>query len=293
MLLVFFTLPFLMFDQIDAKRKETMAAIDTWARKQSPVVECALIGVGGGVQGAFIGGIMGGMSKMDPNQPAPGMANPQQSMMMNQSPLIMARNFAVLTGSNAGLTAAIKKMRNGKDDVQGAMMASFGSGAAFSLVSGMANAQGQGVVPGMVSTGVVFALMQGAIYQIGKALGGGEKTPETEAEYVYTKGMLNTLGLNKYEKAFMKNQLSDRCLPLLNESSLQDCKIPAGPRLLILNHIDAYYRSWTPPPIPVAVPAGAATSALSNSTVLTPAAAGTTEQPVKSCCAKKNQAATA
>ena len=201
----------------------------------------------------------------------------QQSMMMNASPLIMARNFGVLTGTNAGLTAALKKIRNGKDDVQGAMMASFGSGAAFAVVSGMANAQGQGVLPGMISTGVVFALMQGAIYQIGKALGGGgQKSPEEELEYVYTKGMLATLGLDKYEKSFKKHQLTDRCLPLLNEASLQDCKIPAGPRLLILNHIDAYYRAWVPPPVPPPAGAGAPSEVAQSAAVLTPAAAGET-----------------
>jgi hypothetical protein len=34
-------------------------------------------------------------------------------------PAVMARNFAVMTGVNAGLQCAIKKARGGVEDVQG------------------------------------------------------------------------------------------------------------------------------------------------------------------------------
>ena len=43
------------------------------------------------------------------------------------------------------------------------MIAAFGSGAAFSLVSGMA---GPNPIPGAFSTGVVFALLQGGLFQV-------------------------------------------------------------------------------------------------------------------------------
>ena len=43
------------------------------------------------------------------------------------------------------------------------MIAAFGSGAAFSLVSGMA---GTDPVMGAFSTGVVFALLQGGLFQV-------------------------------------------------------------------------------------------------------------------------------
>ena len=43
------------------------------------------------------------------------------------------------------------------------MVASFGSGAAFSLVSGVG---GPNPIPNALSTGVVFALFQGAFYQV-------------------------------------------------------------------------------------------------------------------------------
>lgn len=47
-------------------------------------------------------------------------------------PLIQARNFAVMTGTNAGIACIMKRLR-GKEDVQSSMVAAFGSGAMFSL----------------------------------------------------------------------------------------------------------------------------------------------------------------
>ena len=43
------------------------------------------------------------------------------------------------------------------------MIAAFGSGTAFSLVSGMAGPQ---PIMGAFSTGVVFALLQGGLFQV-------------------------------------------------------------------------------------------------------------------------------
>ena len=44
---------------------------------------------------------------------------PSQPPGMQGGPLVLGRNFAVMTGVNAGLTCLIKKMRNGVEDVQG------------------------------------------------------------------------------------------------------------------------------------------------------------------------------
>ena len=44
----------------------------------------------------------------------------QMAAMQSQSPLVQARNFAVMTGVNAGAAMAIKHARGGKDDVRGA-----------------------------------------------------------------------------------------------------------------------------------------------------------------------------
>ena len=44
----------------------------------------------------------------------------QMAAMQSQSPWVQARNFAVMTGVNAGATMAIKHARGGKEDVRGA-----------------------------------------------------------------------------------------------------------------------------------------------------------------------------
>ncbi len=46
------------------------------------------------------------------------------SLMPVGSPLLQARNFAVFTGVQAGAALAIKKLRNGKEDVWGACVSS-------------------------------------------------------------------------------------------------------------------------------------------------------------------------
>lgn len=158
---------------------------------------------------------------------------PCQTPQFQGTPLQLARNFAVMTGVNAGLHALIKHARGGKDDVQTLMGASFGSGAAFSLVSGLA---GPNKLTGAVTMGMSFALIQGLFHQVGKAFGGGGGK-EDETEYEATRAMLYSLGLTRYEKNFKKNQLNDQTLALLTDSALKDSKVPPGPRLLILEHV--------------------------------------------------------
>ncbi|CAI7784823.1 unnamed protein product, partial [Closterium sp. NIES-54] len=78
--------------------------------------------------------------------------------------------------------------------------------------------------------------------QLGKAFQGeGDAAP---SEYLESKAMLQELGLGKYEKNFKKGLLTDRTLPLLNDSALQEVKIPPGPRLIILNHIQRAQRCY-------------------------------------------------
>jgi len=62
--------------------------------------------------------------------------------------------------------------------------------------------------------------------------------PQSEDTY-YSRGrsMLQSLGLQNYDKNFKKGLLTDQTLPLLTDSALRDVKIPPGPRLLILDHI--------------------------------------------------------
>lgn len=112
---------------------------------------------------------------------------------------MQARNFAVMTGVNAGLACVMKRIR-GAEDVQGrlvmdyggekllpqfeisslvgnsimtidfffclfSMVAAFGSGAMFSVVSGMGGA-GPNQAANAISSGILFALVQGTLFQV-------------------------------------------------------------------------------------------------------------------------------
>lgn len=164
-------------------------------------------------------------------------------MMKMGGPLQQARNFAVMTGVNTGVHTYMRRLRK-VDDIQNSLVAAFSSGACFSLVSGMgsgASAAMPGGTPnplmGAFSAGVVFALFQGAFYKLGEAFS-GPKTNETE--YARVKAMLKHLGLQQYEKNVKKAQMNDATIMLWDTPALQEAKIPAGPRLLILHHINTY-----------------------------------------------------
>ncbi|KAH9606715.1 hypothetical protein KSS87_003779 [Heliosperma pusillum] len=218
--------------------------IQTWLSKQPIPVEAAVVSAFGAAQGAFIGSIMGTLNQdVSSNLPVPSntldpkaMASFQQAQALSGGPLIQARNFAVMTSVNLGIATVLRRVK-GKEDVQSSMIAAFGSGAAFSLVSGMA---GPNQIPNMLSSGLFFALAQGGIYKLGEKF---SKPPVEDLSYSKTKDMLMNLGLQNYEKNFKRGQLNDQTLPLLTDSALRDVKIPPGPRLLILSHVqsDAEY----------------------------------------------------
>ena len=155
---------------------------------------------------------------------------------------MQARNFAVLTGVHSGLSCAVKIARGGAEDVRNTMIAAFGSGAAFSVVSGMGGAN---ATASAVTTGIVFALLQGGFYKVGKAFqnrSGGKKkealpAPEADPAYFRTDQMLEGLGLGAFQANMRAGLLSDQTLPLMNDSALQECRIPPGPRLLIMDHV--------------------------------------------------------
>ncbi|CAM6112124.1 unnamed protein product [Calypogeia fissa] len=83
--------------------------------------------------------------------------------VLTGGPMMQVRNFAVMTGVNAGITYAMKQFRGGVEDVQTSMVAAFGSGAIFFVVSGMG---APNVVGNAVAIGAVFALLQGGIYKV-------------------------------------------------------------------------------------------------------------------------------
>ncbi|KAF8042991.1 hypothetical protein BT93_A1353 [Corymbia citriodora subsp. variegata] len=226
-------------EQLQARFKELEAGFRTWLSKQPLPVEAAIVAATSGLQGAAIGAFMGTLTGDVSSSLAPpsqanlnpeAMASLKQAQALSGGPLVQARNFAVMTGVNAGISCVMKRLR-GKEDVQSSMVAAFGSGAMFSLVSGMG---GPNQAVNAVSSGLFFALVQGGLFKFGEKF---SQPPEEDVHYVRTRNMLTRLGLQTYEKNFKKGLLTDNILPLLNDSALRDVKIPPGPRLLILDHI--------------------------------------------------------
>ncbi|KAJ4974845.1 hypothetical protein NE237_008019 [Protea cynaroides] len=226
--------------QLQTRFKELEVGFRGWLSKQSLPVEAAVVTVTSAVQGAAIGGFMGTLtndaSSAFPTPPPQSGLNPQlmasfkQSQALTGGPLVQARNFAVMTGVNAGISCVMKRIR-GKEDVQTNMVAAFGSGALFSVVSGMG---GPNQAANAVTSGLFFALVQGGLFKLGQKF---SQPPTEDLFYVRTRCMLTRLGLQNYEKNFKKGLLTDSTLPLLTDSALRDVKIPPGPRLLILDHI--------------------------------------------------------
>eukprot|EP00250_Pteridium_aquilinum_P012142 c20531_g2_i1 orf=404-1165(-) len=211
--------------------------LNAWLRQQSAPVEIALTTVINGAQGAGLGALMGVLTRdMRTAFPSPqglspeAMASFQQAQALSGGPFVQARNFAVMTGVNSGLSCAMRRARGGVEDLQTSVVSAFGSGAMFSLVSGVG---GPDKFSNAIMTGAFFALIQGGMYKLGKSA----QPPPNDLYYVNGKAMLHTLGLERYEKNFKKGLLTDITLPLLNDSALQDAKIPPGPRLLILDYV--------------------------------------------------------
>ena len=113
------------------------------------------------------------------------------------------------------------------------MAAAFGSGALFSIVSGMGTPN---PVVNAITTGMAFAVFQGGFFMVGQKFS-QPKAQSEDMRYSRGRNMLKQLGLQNYEKNFKKGLLTDETLPLLNDSALRDVKIPPGPRLVILDHI--------------------------------------------------------
>ncbi|KAJ7534541.1 hypothetical protein O6H91_13G098400 [Diphasiastrum complanatum] len=225
--------------QVQESLRRFDADLKQWMRQQSMPVEVALVTATSALQGGVIGALMGTFTAdvaASLPQQAQGL-NPQAAASLQKAqafaggPLLQARNFAVMTGVNAGLTCAMKRLRGGVEDTQTSMIAAFGSGAMFSIVSGMG---GPDVATNAVTTGVFFALFQGGLFKLGQRF---SKPPENDVNYLLSRSLLHNLGLQRYEKNFKKGLLTDATLPLLNESALRDVNIPPGPRLLILDHI--------------------------------------------------------
>lgn len=226
-------------EQLQVKLKEFENGFRAWLTKQPLPVEAAVVTSASAAQGGAMGAMLGFLSKdLSSSITAPpeaslnpqAMASLKQAQALSGGPAIQARNFAIMTGVNAGISCVMKRLR-GKEDIQSNMVAAFGSGAVFSLVSGMG---GPNQVANAISSGLAFAVVQAGIFKVGQKF---SQPPAEDPYYVRTRSMLNKLGLQNYEKNFKRGLLTDNTLPLLTDSALRDVKIPPGPRLLILDHI--------------------------------------------------------
>lgn len=215
--------------------KEIPVKIEKWIKQQGPGAEVAFAGFASAFQGGAIGYLLGSMTQTDSAALQNPNMNPQMAAqlkaMSTGGPWTQARNIAVLSGVNAALSLAIKKARKGKEDVWGAMGASFGSGVAFGLVSG-----GPNPFQTAFTTGCVFAAFNGVFYQLGHMF----NPPQDDTNYWQAKHLLKTLGLTKYEQNIRKGMLTDNTILLWNDAALQEVRIPPGPRLMILHHVEQY-----------------------------------------------------
>jgi len=233
-------------DKIEKIQTDVLAKYEHFMKDKGIPVQVAVTTVGGLVQGGFFGGMMGVMMKNQP-LPPPGVTPPPQPASMIGGPFVMGRNVAVMTGVNAGLTLLITKVR-GVEDWKNAAAGSFGAGFCYSVVSNLGAPKvlpiGTAPIPsGAVAiiidalrTGALFAGLQTVFAKVGENFSG--KQEEEDTTYFATKQMLTALDLTKYEKNFKKGQLNDTTITLLTEGVLSEVKIPPGPRLLILNHVE-------------------------------------------------------
>lgn len=224
---------------------------DRWTSRQPVPIEAVIAGIAGSFQGGAMGFVMGSIVNQDPSQFGQAAANAGQNPDLLKSmqaqmggPWAQARNFAVITGVHAGIAAAVRRVRK-KDDTYTAMIAAFGSGASYSLVSGIT--QGN-KFQGAFTTGVLFAAFQGALHKLGTKFSAPKKDP---MEYERARILLTNLGFPEYCKNIMKGRLNDNTMWLWNDSALRDARIPPGPRLVILNHVDRYRNVLKPAPIPI------------------------------------------
>ncbi|KAK9155806.1 hypothetical protein Sjap_003286 [Stephania japonica] len=207
--------------QLQARFKDVEKGFREWLSKQSMPVEAAVVTATSAVQGGAIGALMGTLTS-DLSSPFPtpppeaaglnpqAMASLKQAQALSGGPLVQARNFAVMTGVNAGISCVMKRIR-GKEDVQTSMVAAFGSGAMFSLVSGMG---GPNQAANAVTSGLFFALVQGGLFKLGQKF---SQPPTEDIYYSRTRCMLSSLGLQDYERNFKKGLLTDTTLPLLTD----------------------------------------------------------------------------
>eukprot|EP00210_Caulerpa_lentillifera_P002497 g2394.t1 len=211
--------------------KELRENVDRFVNNQNVVVEAFMKTAFGVLQGGGLGYLMGALmesSAKTMNNPGSGASPMMAQMQAAGGPIGQAKSLAALCGVSSGLSVVLKKMRDGKDDVWTQMIASAGGGAAFTVASGTYS------VPAIVNSALVLGLVTGGFYKVTEKF----KPQYDEKEFEKSEFLLKSLGFSQYSKNLKKGLLTDDTIMLWNDSALNEVKIPPGPRLLILHHIN-------------------------------------------------------
>ncbi|MCL7040045.1 hypothetical protein MKW94_008221 [Papaver nudicaule] len=243
------------FTQLLTKLKELENGFQGWVSKQSLPVEAAVVATTSGIQGAGVGLFYGTLAQFESvKKMVPfeviycekvifsflllyffGLI-PFIEQNFGKTRSLQARNFAVLVGTDAAITCALKRF-TGKEDVVSRMVAAFASGFLFQ----MACAGPRFTVADATIYGAVFAAWQGLVHNEGlvhQVFNFSHLPPVLEeSHYSKARSMLSNLSLQRYEKNFKKNLFTDSALPLLKDSDFKEAEIPIGARVLILDHI--------------------------------------------------------
>ncbi|XP_078166755.1 uncharacterized protein LOC144561615 [Carex rostrata] len=231
--------------QVQAKYEEVEKGTKSWLAEQPFAVEATVCGASAAFQSAVAAlsvSYLAGDQLRLPDFSSLPLLKPLniQSQVSSSSPFVDARNFAVMEGANEIICCSMRRIR-GKEDLQGRMVAGFGSGAVFSIVSGMGGGSISRQAAFAVSSGVFFAALRGGLFQIGQAISvWSSKRPGIEAKVVtdsvpsrQSQGVVdiapscqNISALDKFT-AFQRDLLSDGTLAMenslrpLREASLQ------------------------------------------------------------------------
>eukprot|EP00735_Rhodelphis_limneticus_P007137 TRINITY_DN19637_c0_g1::TRINITY_DN19637_c0_g1_i1::g.3245::m.3245 TRINITY_DN19637_c0_g1::TRINITY_DN19637_c0_g1_i1::g.3245 ORF type:complete len:275 (+),score=26.96,Tim17/PF02466.14/4.1e+02,Tim17/PF02466.14/1.5e-08,SAM_1/PF00536.25/0.0011,Gly-zipper_OmpA/PF13436.1/7,Gly-zipper_OmpA/PF13436.1/54 TRINITY_DN19637_c0_g1_i1:3-827(+) len=183
--------------------------------------------------------------------------------MSGGNPLSRGSQFAVLLGTSSGLQTALRRIRK-KEDYVNSIVSGLGTGIAYNIVQGMPTG-----FSGALSSGFAF----GAFSGLGSYLFSSASAVPHDPEYRLVRQMLKDLNFTQYEASFFKAQLKDICLPLLTDSALQEIRVPAGPRLLMLDYARRMYRKTGP-------------SKSANSHLLLLTDSSHSSSSLSSCCSK-------
>ncbi|KAI3923816.1 hypothetical protein MKW92_030832 [Papaver armeniacum] len=172
-----------------------------WVSKQCLPVEIATVAATHALQGAALGVLVGNILK-----------NFRPFQKCGSIPLIvsLARDLALLRGTNGAMICALKRIRGGKDDTKARTLAGFTSGFMTSVIDDFPSPPNISIGIGI---GLLFAVVNGLLH---KVLSSQQPVLDDRC-YTRTRCMLSKLGL---------------------QNDLMEARIPLGPRVLILNHIE-------------------------------------------------------